>query len=176
MKRSRRGGDDNRSRTARLSPQGGGAKGREANVRPKEHKWAVRQDVGGEEASTGETQQSRTASCRAQRRERTEQILTRGEPLAERLGAVSRGHSSVGGAHERKGAPSEGSKNERAELNENLTGRGTEPSETAGRDNCGHDPGPANPGPGGEAAASRGSGRQATPRRGTHHRKRCTKT
>ena len=72
-----------------------GAKGREANVRPKEHKWAVRQDVGGEQASTREAQQSLTAFCRAQRRERKEQTLTRGDPGAERRQGVSRGHSSV---------------------------------------------------------------------------------
>jgi hypothetical protein len=114
--------DANRSRTARSSPRGEGAKGREANVRPKEHKWAARQDVGGEQASTREAQESLTAFCRAQRRERKEQTLTRGEPSAERRGAVSRGRSSVGGAHEQKGAPSEGPKNERAKLNENLTG------------------------------------------------------
>jgi hypothetical protein len=114
--------DANRSRTARLSPRGDSAKGWKANVRPKEHKWAARQDVGGEQASTREAQESLTAFCRAQRRERKEQTLTRGEPSAERRGAVSRGRSSVGGAHEQKGAPSEGPKNERAKLNENLTG------------------------------------------------------
>ena len=114
--------DANRSRTARPSPRGEGAKGWEANVRPKEHKWAVRQDVGGEQASTREAQESLTTFCRAQRRERKEQTLTRGEPSAERRGAVSKGHSSVGGAHEQKGALSEGPKNERAKLNEKLTG------------------------------------------------------
>src|SRR2546422_998101 len=72
-----------------------GAKGWQANVRPKEHKWAVRQGVGGEQASTREARQSLTAFCRAQRRERTEQTLTRGEPPAERPRAVSRGRSSV---------------------------------------------------------------------------------
>ena len=87
--------DANRSRTARSSPQGAGAKGWEANVRPKEHKWAVRQDVGGEQASTREAQESLTAFCRAQRRERKEQTLTRGDPGAERHRGVSRGHSSV---------------------------------------------------------------------------------
>ena len=112
----------NRSRTARSSPRGGGAKGREANVRPKEHKWAVRQYVRGECASKHEAQAPQRTCCRAQRHERKEQILTRGDPRAERRGEVSRGHSSVGGAHEQKGVPSEGPKNERAELNENLTG------------------------------------------------------
>src|SRR2546428_3697013 len=62
--------DANRSRTARSSPQGAGAKGWQANVRPKEHKWAVRQDVGGECARNHEAQESLTACCRAQRRER----------------------------------------------------------------------------------------------------------
>src|SRR5712692_9389550 len=84
----------NRSRTARSSPQGGGAKGWEANVRPKEHKWAVRQDVGGECASKHEAQEPLAAFCRAQRRERKEQTLTRGDPRLERGGEVSRGHSS----------------------------------------------------------------------------------
>src|SRR6266702_2690500 len=84
----------NRSRTARSSPQGGGAKGWEANVRPKEHKWAVRQDVGGECARNHEAQEPLTAFCRAQRRERKEQTLTRGDPRLERGGEVSRGHSS----------------------------------------------------------------------------------
>jgi len=113
--------DANRSRTARSSPQGGGAKGREANVRPKEHKWAERQDVGGEQASTREARESLTACCRAQRRERTEQTLTRGDPGLERGWGVSRGHSSVRGTHERKGVPSEGPK-ERTEPTEALDG------------------------------------------------------
>lgn len=78
--------DANRSPTARSSPQGAGAKGRQANVRPKEHKWAVRQDVGGEQASTREAQESLTTFCRAQRRERKEQTLTRGEPPAQEAG------------------------------------------------------------------------------------------
>src|SRR6266852_473489 len=84
----------NRSRTARSSPQGAGAKGWQANVRPKEHKWAVRQDVGGECASKHEAQEPLMAFCRAQRRERKEQTLTRGDPRLERGGEVSRGHSS----------------------------------------------------------------------------------
>ena len=100
----------NRSRTARSSPQGDGAKGWEANARPKEHKWAVRQDVGGECASKREAQEPLRASCRAQRRERTEQLLTRGDPGVERRGEVSRGHSSDGGTHEQKGVSSEGPK------------------------------------------------------------------
>src|SRR6266478_8312431 len=93
----------NRSRTARSSPQGGGAKGWEANVRPKEHKWAVRQDVGGECASKHEAQEPLMAFCRAQRRERKEQTLTRGDPGAERRWGVSRGRSSDGETHEQKG-------------------------------------------------------------------------
>ena len=64
-------------------------------MRPKEHKWAVRQDVGGEQASTSEAPESLTACCRAQRRERKEQALTRGDPGVERLREVSSGHSSV---------------------------------------------------------------------------------
>src|SRR6185503_2951802 len=76
--------DANRSRTARSSSQGGGAKERKTNVRPKEHKWAVRQDVGGEQASTSEAQKSLTTFCRAQRHERKEQALTRGGPRVER--------------------------------------------------------------------------------------------
>ncbi len=39
----------------------------------------MRQDVRGEQASTREARQSLRAFCRAQRRERKEQILTRGE-------------------------------------------------------------------------------------------------
>src|SRR5262245_25551428 len=50
--------DANRSRTARSAPQGSGAKGREANVRPKEHRWAVRQDVRGECANNHEARES----------------------------------------------------------------------------------------------------------------------
>ena len=111
--------DANRSRTARSSPRGEGAKGREANVRPKEHKWAERQDVWGEQASTREAQESLRACCRAQRRERTERTLTRGDPDPERGRGVSRGHSSVRGTHEQKGVPSEGPK-ERTEPTEEL--------------------------------------------------------
>src|SRR6266853_487333 len=87
--------DANRSRTTTSSPQGAGAKGWQANVRPKEHKWAVRQDVGGECARNHEAQEPLMAFCRAQRRERKEQTLTRGGPGAERRRGVSRGHSSV---------------------------------------------------------------------------------
>ena len=112
-------GDANRSRTARSSPQGADAKGRKANVRPKEHKWAVRQDAGGELASKSKAQESLTAFCRAQRRERKEQTLTWGDPDPERGWGVSRGRSSVGEAHEQKGAPSEGPK-ERTEPTEAL--------------------------------------------------------
>ena len=151
--------DANRSQTARSASQEAGAKGWEANARPKEHKWAVRQDVRGQCASNHKAQESLMASCRAQRRERKDQALTRGGPCAERRGEVSRGHSSDRGTDEQKDVPSEGPKNERAELNENLK-RLRESSETAGPDNCGRHPGPANQGPSGEAAPSRGSGRQ----------------
>jgi len=102
--------DANRSRTARLSPRGDSAKGWKANVRPKEHKWAERQDVGGECASKHKARESLAAPCRAQRRERKEQTLTRGDPGVERLREVSRGHSSVRGTHERTGVSSEGPK------------------------------------------------------------------
>ena len=133
----------NRSRTARSSPQGAGAKGREANARPKEHKWAVRQDVGGECASKHEAQEPLAAFCRAQRRERKEQTLTRGDPAAERRWEVSRSHSSVGGTHEQKGVPMR-----RAEgPNRANHGAGSDDertNEAAGRDNCGRDPGLAN--------------------------------
>jgi hypothetical protein len=112
--------DANRSRTARSSPQGAGAKGWKANARPKEHKWAVRQEVGDECASKREVQESLTTFCRAQRHERKEQTLTRGDPCVERGGEVSRGRSSDRGTHEQKGVSSEGPKNERAKLNENL--------------------------------------------------------
>src|SRR5207245_10987136 len=100
----------NRTRTARPPSQGGGRKGWEANVRPKEHKWAVKQDVGGECARKHEAQEPLTAFCRDQRRERKEQTLTRGDPRLERGGEVSRGHSSDRGTHEQKGGPSEGPK------------------------------------------------------------------
>ena len=53
-------GDANRSRTARSFPRGGGAKGRAANARPKEHKWAGRQAVGGEGAGKHEARSSPT--------------------------------------------------------------------------------------------------------------------
>src|SRR6266498_5442734 len=82
--------DANRSRTARSSPQGAGAKGWKANARLKEHKWAVRQDVRGEQASTREAQESLMAFCRAQRPERKDRALTRGDPGAERRQEVSR--------------------------------------------------------------------------------------
>ena len=131
--------DAHRSRTARSSPQGGGAKGWKANARPKEHKWAVRQDVGGEQANTREARESVTAPCRAQRRERKEQALTRGDPGVEKLREVSRGHSSAGGRHEQKGVPMQ-----RAEgPNRANRGAGTgdkETNEAAGRDHCGPPP------------------------------------
>ena len=133
----------NRSRTARSSPQGAGAKGREANARPKEHKWAVRQEVGGECASEHEAQEPLAAFCRAPRRERTEPTSTRGDPATERRREVSRGHSSGRGTHEQKGVPMR-----RAEgPNRANHGAGSDDertNEAAGRDNCGRDPGLAN--------------------------------
>src|SRR5207253_471218 len=87
--------DANRSRTARSGLQGFDAKGRKANARLKEHKWAVRRDAGGEQASTREARMSLTASRRAQRHERKDSALTRGDPWAERSGEVTRGRSSV---------------------------------------------------------------------------------
>ena len=116
--------DANRSRTARSSPQGAGAKGWEANVRPKEHKWVMRQFVRGECAGKREAQIPLRATCRAQRHERKEQILTRGDPGAERRREVSRGRSSVGGTHEQKGGPSEGPKDP-TEPSQALAGPGT---------------------------------------------------
>lgn len=65
-------GDGNRSQTARSSPQGAGAKGWEAHVRPKEHKWAVRQDVGGECATHREARASLTGCVRAYERKRVD--------------------------------------------------------------------------------------------------------
>ena len=133
----------NRSRTARPSPQGAGAKGREANARPKEYKWAVRPYVGGECARNREAQEPLATCGRAQRRERTEQTLTRGDPAAERRWEVSRGHSSDRGTHEQKGVPMR-----RAEgPNRANRGAGTgdkETNEAAGRDNCGRHPGLTN--------------------------------
>ena len=87
--------DANRSRTARSEPQGTGAKGWEANARLKEHKWAVRQDVGGECARKHEAQLSLTTFCRAQRHEWKDRSSTWGDPGAERRRGVSRGRSSA---------------------------------------------------------------------------------
>ncbi len=133
----------NRSRTARSSPQGAGAKGWQANARPKEHKWAVRPDVGGECASKHEAQEPLATFGRAQRREQKEQTLTRGDPAAERRWEVSRGRSSAGGTHEQKGVPMR-----RAEgPNRANRGAGTgdeRTNEAAGRDNCGRHPGLTN--------------------------------
>jgi hypothetical protein len=135
--------DANRSRTARSSPQGAGAKGRKANVRPQEHEWAERQEVGGECASEHEAQESLTASCRAQRRERKEQTLTRGDPLAERLGEVSRGHSSEDAR--RKPGRAKGRRTRRSQASVWLGHERTD--ETAERDNCGRDSGLTKRGP-----------------------------
>lgn len=133
----------NRSRTARSSPQGADAKGWQANARPKEHKWAVRQGVGGEGASEHEAQEPLAAFCRAQRRERTEQILTRGDPGAERRWGVTRGHSSDGGTHEQKGVPRR--RAEGPNRANHGAGSGDErTNEAAGRDNGGRHPGLAN--------------------------------
>jgi len=168
--------DANRSRTARSSPQGVGAKGWEANVRPKEHKWAVRQDVGGEQASTREAQKSLTAFCRAQRRERKEQTLTRGDPGAERRRGVSRGHSSDGGWHEQKGEPSEGPKNERTELNENLKSHFKSRPKQQDMTTTVITLDWRTKAQAEKPPSAKGSGRQEAAIRGTHHRKQCTKT
>ena len=133
----------NRSRTARSSPQGAGTKGWKANARPKEHKWAERPAVGGECASKHEAREPLATAGRAQRRERTEPTLTRGDPGAERCWGVSRGHSSAGGTHEQKGVSmrrAEGS-------NRANRGAGTgdeRTNEAAERDNCGRHSGLTN--------------------------------
>jgi len=167
--------DANRSRTARSFLQRDGAKGWKANVRPKEHKWAVRQDVGGEQASTREAQESLTAFCRAQRRERKEQTLTRGDPGVKRPRGVSRGHSSDGGTHEQKGVSSEGPKNERAKLNENLKRNRVSRPKRRGVTITVATPDQQTKAASGEAATDRGSGRRAASFRGTQDRKQCTK-
>ena len=133
----------NRSRTARSSPQGVGAKGRKANARPKEHRRAARQDVGDECASKHEVRNSLTTCCRARRRERKDRTLTRGDPAAERRREVSRGRSSAGGTHEQKGVSMRRAEGpNRAKPG---TGMGDkETNEAAGRDNCGRHPGLAN--------------------------------
>ena len=140
--------DVNRSRTARSSPQGAGAKGWEANVRPQEHEWAVRPAVGGECASEHEARESLTAVGRAQRREWKEQTLTRGDPLAERPREVSRGRSSAEARRKpgrAKGRRTRGSQAKFWPSHERT-------DEAVGRDNCGRDPGPAKCGPNEEVA------------------------
>ncbi len=129
----------NRSRTARSSAQGGGAKGREANARPKEHKWAARQEVGGECARTHEAQKPPATCCRAQRHERTEPTLTRGDPGAERRRGVSRGHSSARGTHERKGVSMRRAEGPNG-ANHGAGSGDERTNEAAGRDNCGRHP------------------------------------
>ncbi len=138
----------NRSRTARSSPQGGGAKGWQANVRPQEHEWAARQAVGGECASDHEARASLTAVCRAQRRERKEQALTRGDPRFERSGEVSRGRSSE--EARRKPGRAKGRRTRRSQAK--LWPGHERTDEAAGHDNCGRDSGRTKRGPNEEGA------------------------
>ena len=140
--------DANRSRTARSSSQGDGAKGWKANVRPQEHEWAVRQGVGGELASKSEAQESLTALCRAQRREWKEPTLTRGDPLAEKPGEVSRGHSSE--EARRKLGRAKGRRTRRSQAKLWLGHERTD--EAAAHDNCGRDTGLTMRGPNEEVA------------------------
>jgi len=140
--------DANRSRTARSSPQGAGAKGRQANVRPQEHEWAVRQAVGGECASEHEARESLTAVCRAQRRERKEQALTRGDPLVERPWEVSRGRSSEDAR--RKPGRAKGRRTRRSQAK--LWPGHERTDEAAEHDNCGRDSGLTKRGPNEEVA------------------------
>ena len=138
----------NRSRTARSSPQGGGAKGWKAKVRPQEHEWAERQAVGGECASKHEAQESLTTVCRAQRREPKEQTLTRGDPLVEKPREVSRGRSSEDAR--RKPGRAKGRRTRRSQTKLWPGHEGTD--ETAEHDNCGLDSGLTKRGPNEEVA------------------------
>ena len=140
--------DANRSRTARSSPQGADAKGWEAKVRPQEHEWAVRQAVGGEGASEPEARKSLTAVCRAQRRERKDQALTRGDPLAERPGEVSRGRSSEDAR--RKPGRAKGRRTRRSQAK--LWPSHERTDEAVAHDNCGRDAGLTKCGPNEEVA------------------------
>ena len=140
--------DANRSRTARSSPQGGGAKGWKANARPQEHEWAVRQAGGGECASNHKAQESLTTVCRAQRREWKEQTLTRGDPLAERLREVSRGRSSEDAW--RKPGRAKGRRTRRSQAK--LWSGHERTDEAAEHDNCGLDSGLTKCGPNEEVA------------------------
>jgi len=162
--------DANRSRTARSKPQGFGAKGWKANARPKEHKWAVRQDVRGKQASTREAQESLMTCCRAQRRERKDRALTRGGPRLERAGKSAEAIVALEVRTNKKASRAKGRRTKEQNSMRSWK-RLREPSETTGPDNCGQHPGSAHRGPGGEAAASQGSGRQEAIFCATHHRK-----
>src|SRR5437899_4586000 len=162
--------DANRSRTARPKSQDLGTKGWQANARPKEHKWAVRQDVRGKQASTREAQESLMAFCRAQRRERKDRALTRGDPRLERAGKSAEAVVAFEEGTKEKVFRAKGQRTKEQNSMRSWK-RLREPSETTGPDNCGQHPGSAHQGPGGEAAVSRGSGRREESFCATQHRK-----
>jgi len=108
---------------------------------------------------------------RARRREGTGSALTQGDPGAERSREVSRGHSSGEAGRKPGGAKGRRTKEQSSERTWTT---GTENSETAGRDNCGHDPGLATEASAEKPPSSRGSGAPFGVC-GTLHRKRCTR-
>lgn len=75
-----------------------------------------------------------------------------------------------------KAGKSEGPKNDGAELNEKLEEPTAKSCETAGRDNCGHEPGLAKrrPSAGGTISVVSDMAKEAF--RATHQRKQCTRS
>ncbi len=92
---------------------------------------------------THEAQEPLATCCRAQRRERTEPTLTRGDPGVERRRGVSRGHSSARGTHERKGVSMRRAEGPNG-ANHGAGSGDQRTNEAAGRDNCGRHPGLTN--------------------------------
>ena len=88
---------------------------------------------------THEAQEPPATCCRAQRHERTEPTLTRGDPGAERRRGVSRGHSSARGTHERKGVSMRRAEGPNG-ANHGAGSGDERTNEAAGRDNCGRHP------------------------------------
>jgi hypothetical protein len=90
----------------RPSPQGAGAKGWDANVRQKEHKWAVRPDVGDECASKRELQESLTTGGRARAAKAASHL--RSHLQCPRLWLPTGQECSRRGARERRAASKRG--------------------------------------------------------------------
>jgi hypothetical protein len=89
---------------ARRTPQGGRAKGRKQTLGRRNTNEQRGRKSRVSVLATAKPKTIDTTFCRVRRREWKDRLLTQGGPLAERLGGVSRGHSSDEAPRKRGGA------------------------------------------------------------------------